>query len=295
MNRRLALLAVTATLGLAWLYWPYIDPNPQLYPLIKYEDGSTEYRLVNDGADRIEGTSDDQHWVLRIPSGLWVESPDEGRSEDQMRENPEYPYNLSFSIMAGLPDLEFVEDPFAGSLQDIVRLRINAPEITFGEGKFVGQGVSAFSAFHDVLANYNCRRDFAVGPGVFWLRQPTAQEVNDMGKLYGVDPRNGQSQYFFPPECNLRTDAQTFAVYDEALKPIGYGDCRLRSAEANFLGETDQCSFWFWIPWERKIQVQLSGEFVPQLQFIYGDLLELLTDATDVEKSINMLTSPSNR
>jgi hypothetical protein len=296
MRLKLIILSAITGAGLVW-FSPFLagDPNPQLYPPIKHADGTTEYRLINAGEDRIKGTSDDQHWVLRMPAGLWVKSMDEGRTEEQKRENPDYPYNLNFAMIIGLPDFDIVEDPFEGSLKDVLDVSVDAPIFRFGSGGFDGPPDGSFSRRHDLLANYNCRKDKEMGPGVFWLRQPSESEVREMAEIHGSDPLRGLSQYFTPPECYLSSARQAFAVYDQSDLPIGYGDCRLQPGSRDVLSDDDYCAFWFWLPVERKIQFQLRGKYVPQLQSIYEHVAGLLLEATDYNKSLNIVEMGTNR
>jgi len=292
MRGKVLIAAAVIVAGLAWMFWSLRDPNPQLYPPIRHADGTTEFRLINSGPDLTDGTPDDQHWVLRMPAGLWVHTMDEDRTEQQKKDNPDYPYNRSFSMIVGLPDFEFVQDPYEGSLKDNLRVQIDSTIVPYGSGRFEGGAGLAFSARHDLKTNFNCRKEAEIGPGVFRLRDPNDEEIREMGEIYGTDPRRGPSRFFFPPECNsvglLGQRREQFAVYDGAGKPTGHGTCT-HPLETN----TDpdayaSCVFWFWLSLERELQLSLSGEHVPQLQSIHTRLADLISSATDRAKSSNL-------
>ena len=276
-----------AVAGLAWMAWPFADPNPHLYPPIEHPDGTTEFRLINAGPDRVDGTADDQHWVLRMPAGLWVHTMDEGRTEQQKKDNPDYPYNASFSLIVGLPDFDFVQDPYEGSLQDNLRVAIAARVLPYGTGKFRGRPDLTFSSQHDLKANFNCRKDEQVGPGVFRLRPPDQGEIRKLRARY--DPDRAPGKYFLPPRCESRNvygrPRHHYAVYDASNRPIGLGTCSLlRQADT-----VTTCTFRFWMRLDRELQFSLSGPHVPQLQSIHARITDLLLNATNRGKSIYLL------
>lgn len=293
MKRKVLIVAAVIVAGLAWMFWSLRDPNPQLYPPVRHADGTTEFRLINSGPDLIDGTSDDQHWVLRMPAGLWLHFPDEDRTEEQKKDNPDYPYNLSFTMIVGLPDFAFVQDPYEGPRKDNLRVRIDSPIVPYGTGKFEGGAGLAFSARHDLKANFNCRKDAEVGPGVFRLRAPGDDEIREMGETFGSDPSRGPSRFFFPPKCSsvslLGQKREQFAVYDAAGNPTGHGTCTQPVETNTGPDASTSCVFWFWLPLERELQLSLSDEHVPQLQSIYTQLSDLLLSATDRAKSTNLV------
>ena len=196
---------------------------------IQHAKGTTEFRLINAGQDGKDGTTDDQHWVLRLPAGLWFDTPDEGRNAQEKKNNPDYPYNTDFSLIVGLPDVKFVQDPHAAPSDHTLRVSVSSPILPYGRGKFDGRAPLTFSAQHDLKANFNCRKDTEVGPGVFRLRAPTDAEIAKMGEVYGTDPYREPSRHFFPPKCGsvnvFGRERDLYAVYDAADKPIGHGRC----------------------------------------------------------------------
>ncbi|HKL46642.1 MAG TPA: hypothetical protein VJ906_10430 [Roseovarius sp.] len=293
MRRKSLIAAAVIVAGLAWMFLSLRDPNQQLYPPIRHADGTTEFRLINSGPDLIDGTSDDQHWVLRMPAGLWLHFPDEGRTAQQKKDNPDYPYNLSFTMIVLLPDFAFVQEPYEGSRKDNLRVRIDSPIVPYGSGRFEGGAGLAFSARHDLKANFNCRKDTEIGPGVFRLRDPNEDEIREMGDIYGTDPRRGPSRFFFPPRCTGESlqghRLEQVAVYDAAGNPTGHGTCTHPLETDTNPDAYTSCVFWFWLPLERELQLSLSGEHVPQLQSIHTRLADLIWHATDHGKSTNLV------
>jgi len=287
MRRGVLVAGCIVIAGLGWMLWPLHDPNPQLYPPIQHSDGTTQYRLINSGVDRKGGTADDQHWVLSLPADLWFHTPDEGRTEQEKKDNPDFPYNTKFSFIVELPGFEYIQDPYEGALDDNLRVSVYSRILPYGTGKFDGRAPLAFSAQHDLKANFNCRKDTEVGPGVFRLRKPNDAEIRAMGEAHGTDPRREPSKYFFPPKCGSENvygrERDLFAVYDAAQRPIGHGRCsQLKRSQSS------DCTFWFWLPLDRELQFHLSGKYVPQLQSIYARVSELLLNATDRAKSSNL-------
>jgi len=288
MRRRVLLVGCVMVIGILWMLWPLHDPNPQLHPPIRHPDGTTEYRLINSGQDRKDGTSDDQHWVLRLPAGLWFHTMDEDRTEQQKKDNPDYPYNTQFSFIVGLPEFEFVQDPYEGSLTDNLRVSVASRILRYGTGKFEGRADLTFSSQHDLKANFNCRKAAEIGPGVFRLRKPTDAEVRQMGETYGTDPHRPPSKYFFPPKCGsvdlYGNPRDLYAVYDHTNRPIGHGRCSASKQSA-----PSKCTFWFWMQFDKELQFSLSAAHVPQLQSIYTQVTDLLLTATDTAKSRNLV------
>ena len=169
-----------------------------------------EYRLIRPGKDLIRNKSDDLHWVLQFPKGLALHFMDEDRSEQQKKDNPDYPYNLNMSFALGMPGFRIENDP-----KDKLEVFVSWPSEEYGTGRF-DEKIDSFSARVDNWANYKCRRAVEVGPGVFALRQPTEGEIAVMAETYGTDRHYGKSRYSFPVECDIsgrvERGAEIFAV-----------------------------------------------------------------------------------
>lgn len=268
-------------------------PHAQPFLPIVHADGTKEFRLIDGGNDGQKGTPDDEVWVLRMPAGLWAKSLDEDRTDQQVEDNPNYPYNLNFSFIVGLPDFQFLKDPNKTDRHERLSVSINAPNLPYGAGAFAGERERSFSTRLDLFANYNCRQDTSVGTGVYRLRQPTDAEAAQMSRKYVSTLGKSALRLFLPPECNRPmlggSQRPTFAIYDIDNTAIGYGGCTFKRASNTELSPNDNCSFRFWLPVEREVLMMLSAKNVPQLQDIYTQVATLLSAATDHANSSNMV------
>ncbi|MEO9518494.1 MAG: hypothetical protein ABJH45_11165 [Paracoccaceae bacterium] len=261
------------------LFLPVVHPN-----------GKKEFRLINAGHDRQKGTADDETWVLHMPEGLWAKSRDEDRTARQMEENPDYPYNLNFSFVLKLPELDFMAEPFGEVRFDSAMVTVQAGQEPYGPGAFKGGLEYTFSVKQDLRANYNCRRDALVGPGVYALRSTTDAEATEMAQRFEDQIPPSILRRFSPPECNRPLSGalrQEYAIYDEQGRGVGIGSCvALKSSDLQ-IDPQGPCDFRFWLPINREFSVGLRSEYVPVVQSLYLRVVDILKDATDITASHN--------
>ncbi|WP_299693546.1 hypothetical protein [uncultured Tateyamaria sp.] len=271
---------------------PGLPTSRQSTPFLPvvHPDGTKEFRLVNAGVDQRKGTLDDEEWVLRMPEGLWAKSRDEGRTARQIEENPNYPYNLNFSFVLKLPGLDFMPSPFEEVRYDRAMITVHAGQEPYGSGAFEGGLENPFSVKHDLRANYNCRRDAMVGPGVYALRSTTEAEAAEMVLRFKDRIQPAVLRRFSPPECNRPLSGalrQEYAIYDKRGHGVGFGTCvALKSSDLQ-IGPKGTCNFRFWLPIDREFSVGLRSEYVPVVQSLYLRVVDILKDATDTTESKN--------
>ncbi|WP_141137925.1 hypothetical protein [Actibacterium lipolyticum] len=226
-----------------------------------------------------------------MPEGLWAKSRDEGRTARQIEENPDYPYNLNFSFVLKLPELDFMPEPFEEARYDRAMITVHAGQEPYGSGAFEGSLENPFSVKHDLRANYNCRRDALVGPGVYALRSTTEAEGAEMARRFKDQIQPAVLRRFSPPECNRPLSGalrQEYAIYDKQGRGVGLGSCvALKNSDLQ-IGPKGTCNFRFWLPIDREISFGLRAEFVPNLQSVYARALEILREATDETRSVNI-------
>lgn len=259
---------------------------------IVHPNGEKEFRLVNAGDDGRDRTSDDEIWVLKMPDGLWAQSRDEGRTAKQIAKNPNYPYNLNFSFVLVLPQLEFLPEPFEEVRYDRAMITVHAGHEPYGSGGFEGTLEYTFSAKQDLRANYNCRPDRLVGPGVYALRGTTEAEATEMVQQYKDQIQASVLRWFSPPECNRPLSGalrQEYAIYDKQGRGVGFGSCVALKGSDPKIGPRGTCDFRFWLPNERVFSVGLRSEHVPIAQSLYLRVVDILKDATDAAASKNVV------
>ena len=283
MKRKLIILSGLTLVGIAAYFGLSGDKEPIRYDPVVYEDGSTEYRLINAGKDRIRGNEDDQHWVLRFPKGLYVKSLE----EDIVRLNkkppgPQFLYNRDIRFVVTLPDFTYLTDSYSRSRSDLLKVHWTGEEVKYGMGTYQEHD-SSFSSRHDAYTNFDCRKDEEVIPGLFKLRDPTDAEIQAMRDKYG--PR----EYFYDDVCGVTDPMFThYSVYDTSGRPIGRGDCYpLKKLDESY-GEKGQCTFRFWQPQSREISYSFRKQYLPQIHDIHAGVVDLISAATDEQKSINM-------
>lgn len=282
MKRNLIILSGLTLVGIAAYFGLSGDKEPIRYDPVVYEDGSTEYRLINAGKDRIRGNEDDQHWVMRFPKGLYVNALEETPGLKGRKLNPAFQYNRDITIIVTLPDFGFVEQPFGGPRNDQLDVHWTGEEVKYGTGVYQKAG-SSFSSHHDAYTNFDCRKDKEIFSGLYKLRDPTDAEIQAMRDKYG--PR----EYFYDDVCGVTDPMFThYSVYDTSGRPIGRGDCYpLKKLDESY-GEKGQCTFRFWQPQSREISYSFRKQYLPQIHDIHAGVVDLISAATDEQKSINM-------
>ncbi|MEL6996163.1 MAG: hypothetical protein AAGK67_16185 [Pseudomonadota bacterium] len=281
--------AAIAILVTNWQSLPISRQSTPFLPVV-HPDGTKEFRLINAGGDQRKGTSDDEEWVLRMPNGLWASSRDEGRTARQIEKNPDYPYNLNFSFVLKLPELDFMPSPFEEVRYDRAHITVQAGQAPYGSGAFEGGRENPFSVRFDLRANYNCRRGALVGPGVYALRSTTDAEGAEMAQRFKDQRQPSVLRRFSPPECNRPLSGalrQEYAIYDKRGRGIGFGSCvALKSSDVQ-IDPKGTCNFRFWLPIDREFSVSLRSEYVPVVQSLYLRVVDILKDATDTTESKN--------
>jgi hypothetical protein len=224
---------------------------------------------------------------------------DEGRSEAQKKNNPDYPYNLNLDLIVGLPDFAFLDDPYIRTNDDLLRVRVHSKEVRYGTEDETSP-LTSFFAQSDVLANYKCRKDVEIFPGIFTLRQPTQLEIETTGKrpLYSTKSEGPMGSYPFPPVCDkynerFKDDPNagfkiSAVVYDSGERPVGEGHCMLKKSVDRVITNSENCGFRFWLEQNREVTLRFHGKHLANIAEYYQKTAELLTQATVVEKSRNM-------
>jgi hypothetical protein len=276
MKRNLIVISGLALVGIAAYFTLSGDKEPIRYDPIVYEDGSTEYRLINAGKDLEKGTDDDQHWVLRFPKELNVYTYEGGLEVKQ--DNPK-PFrgirnrDMYFYIL--LPDFDLQKRRESYDDDNLLRVALNADEKRYGTGTYQERG-SSFSSNHYVASNRKCRKDKEVASGLFTLRNPTETEKQAMRDEYGDEAR------FYEKGCGSTDPTITdYSVYDIMGDPLGRGWC--------YSGAAGSCVFTLWLPQNRTALFRFHKKYLMQIQSIHEAVADLITASTDINKSLNML------
>ena len=245
------------------------------YDPVVYDDGSVEYRLINNGRDLKRGTGDDQHWVLRFPKELDVftyEGQGEIINENLKPFEGIYNHNLYFYMM--LP--EFSMEQRRNSYEELNLLRVSLSAI---EDKYVSEvgktQTSGFFIRQDVYTNRECRKETEIIPGLFKLRDPSASEKKVMYEVYGEEAR-----YYDERGCGASDPTVTdYSFYTPSGRPIGTGNCYHRGKEL--------CFFYVWLPYSRTAHYSFHRKYLMQIHDIHQSVINLLETVTDTEKSRN--------
>jgi len=282
-KRGMAVVGCLVLVAIAISYALWVFNKPLRYDSITYDDGTVEYRLIDGGKDITRGNADDQHWVLRFPKGLRVESFEEmilrTRKRDLLPINGRSGYNISLDFMIRLPDFTDVTGEYPSLKDDTLKVDLRYQYKEYGSGSYQKRG-NSFSSRHDQNTNLECRKDKEILPGLFQLREPTEAEHQLIREEYGSEARR-----FFTDGCRLDDPKdKKYSVYDVSEGPSGMGNCRRYKASS----EWGDCSFRFWLPQNRMAVYHFSEEYLTQIHVIHTYVVDLLTEATDREKSINM-------
>lgn len=278
----MAIVGCLVLVAIASFYALWSFNKPLRYDSITYDDGTVEYRLVNGGRDRTRGNGDDQHWVLRFPEGLRVESFEEyiqrTRKRDLLPRKGRSGYNRSIELFVRLPDFANVTGEYPSLEDNTLRVDLESWNKEYGSGSYQKWG-SSFSSKHDKTTNFECRKDKEILSGLYQLREPTEAEHQLIREEYGSEARR------FTDGCRLDDPKDNkYSVYDASGRPNGMGDCRQRSGSS----EWGKCRFRFWLPQNRMATYSFSEQYLTQIHEIHTFVTDLLNEATDEEKSVNM-------
>ena len=275
---------------------PEIQRNLRFIDPIVHGDGSVEYTIRErhflGRRDIEDGYYED--WVLRIPNSVkCLEADKEGFCIDYLPEklasgfgDGDWP---AFSLHLRLPNLEPLKEPFVWTFPNILRIYFSSSSFEeYGTNSDVFKpGGGGFANSHKIQTEIRCKKDEEIAPNLFMLRDATLAEKQAYGNKY---------KYVWDDKCISSRFGKRgeYALYGEAGKRIGYGNCNFDPAQIKEFSKTHNCSFFIWLEQERKVQYSFHASHLRSLPEIYKMTAQFLNDATVLEKSTNLRWRPSD-
>lgn len=296
MKKRTALIVGFCGLALvlnAGGFFSFLQKDIRVrYDPVAYEDGSVEYRLVAKGEDRVRGTGDDEHWVMRVPPGVYVRTTEKVRDPEDKGIDPPFMYNYSIAFQFTWPEFGYLADHRTVERNKSLDVSLTARKVDYGTGSYdtsFGARNFDFSAGFDQNTNYRCRLDQEIAPGVFTLREPTNAEMEEMHRDLGENEQRARPLVpGYDGGCYTATfDELQYAIYDDDGGPIGAGRCSYLLDERG----DGQCSTRFWLPQNRVVSVSFHEDNLLKATDIYARVTAFFDEITDQEKSINMFST----
>jgi len=290
----LVVVSAVAYYGMQWMEKHKYDP-------IALEDGSIEYRLIyhdrtrrNPGPNIINLSPDgvmiqpstkkspttdafDQHWVLRFPKELRVFRPEVEQSLAIYQQKHRVPFsspNYMFRFYFAFPDFAMQNKMMSYSRKDMLLVTLFATDRIYEPKEQTSRYNTSFTRQKDPQFNPRCTKDKEIIPSLFLLKSRTEEERKRVREKYGPAPGNCASI------TNDKSGPLYYSVYDALGQIQGAGFCDQSIAQ--------RCQFEFWLPQKRVVKYTFYSQNLSKIHEIHATVVDLLTKATDKNKSINM-------
>jgi len=290
----LIVASAVAYYGMQWMEKHKYDP-------IVLENGYTEYRLISpdrtrkntapniinlstDGlviqpSTKKSSTTDafDQHWVLQFPKELRVFRPEVEQTLAIYRQKHRVPFsspNYMFRLYFAFPDFAMQNKMMSYSRKDMLLVTLFATDKIYEPKEQTRRYNTSFTRQKDPRFNPRCTKDKEIIPGLFQLKSRTEEERKRVREKYGPTPGNCVSI------SNDTSGPLYYSVYDTLGQIQGAGSCDQSIAQ--------RCKFEFWLPQKRVVEYTFYSQNLSKIHEIHATVVDLLTKATDRNKSINM-------